>query len=781
MFRRYLFLFALALSFASCAAGAQNVDAITFGDKASEQGHVLTEVRSEVFRGGLGESARRLLPLAPVSFNGGSVTFRLKVDPEQQNYFTVKLWGADKDAARGRLILYIDGLQVGYRHEGDYDVLNQTDEDPIYQGRFLYQTMVLPLSHTHGKSEVEFTIAGLGPMWPYGTSFSQMQKNLTEPTRGIYRAYTHTATRFLPDPSETEGSCPSLKLRGNGGGEELLSRMGGTVNNRLNSLMSGSSKVASAEDAMLLLAVAYDTPWAVAYKKDSAVAALVEQGDAFLQSGKLETGNWVGAGPFGEAIARLGQNPALMKALEKKIDVPSDLPNNLIHDPHEQVPNTGTPGATVKMTRREAWAKVLRASIDVHRFMGRRFYTNQSMLVDFNIYAANRGLMILDPAQALPEKQAMRYVYEAIGLLPWLGNDTADGKSERPYGSDYYLITKKGLSRELGFVGTYGETILKFSRDIAELSGDEKVREQLIKIETARMNFRYPSVDPDGFEAMKVTGEIDNRTAHFPVANGAYAGADVRELWWMEVPAFTKDRVSVGAAQQSLEDGQYFYRLAQRAKDSDTLGMMRNISNYAMVKALPESSFRLPMSEGQPDTIFADPEDAVIALKHGEQRLFVNFYFRQEYGVSGATRILEVMPDVLRVATVQSQFEVVASGQEWKRPDVIDFERSGGFTPPGPKIHQAFAGEKLPVSKRPEDAREPAYGSWGPFVGKAAFYWLRYGDYLFAINTTADHTYKLPAPEGFKDAKDLVSGKTVAFAGDLTVGPATALVLYLGK
>ena len=157
---------------------------------------------------------------------------------------------------------------------------------------------------------------------------------------------------------------------------------------------------------------------------------------------------------------------------------------------------------TVKMKRRDAWARVLRASIDVHRFEGRRAYTNQSMLVDFNIYYANRGLMIVDRERALTEKQALRYVYEAIGLLPWLGNDTEEGGSEMPYGAHYYQITRKGLSRELGWVGTYGETILRFSRDVAEFSGDEKVKQQLTKIQSARIIFRYPSVDPEGGRIM---------------------------------------------------------------------------------------------------------------------------------------------------------------------------------------------------------------------------------------------------------------------------------------
>jgi hypothetical protein len=249
----------------------------------------------------------------------------------------------------------------------------------------------------------------------------------------------------------------------------------------------------------------------------------------------------------------------------------------------------------------------------------------------------------------------------------------------------------------------------------------------------------------------------------------------------MEVPAFAKDPVSVGAAQQCLEDNQYFVRLAQRAKDNDTLGMMRNLDEYATVKTLPKSAFRLPMTDGQPDFVFSDEEDAVLAVKHGQQRLFVNFYYRQEFGVSGMARLLDVTPAIMRIATVKAQFDVVSSGQEWTRPDVIDFERSGGFPPPGEQIHQAWRGEKLPIAKRPDDAFKPSYGSWGPFVGKAAFYWLRYGDYLFGVNTTETNTYTLPVPAGCTRAPDLVSGKMLDLSKELKVAPRTTMVLYLGK
>ena len=56
----------------------------------------------------------------------------------------------------------------------------------------------------------------------------------------------------------------------------------------------------------------------------------------------------------------------------------------------------------------------------------------------------------------------------------------------------------------------------------------------------------------------------------------------------------------------------------------------------------------------------------------------MNFYYRQEFGVSGVTRILDLTPTAMRIASVLSQFEVNASGEQWTRPDIIDFERSGG-------------------------------------------------------------------------------------------------------
>jgi hypothetical protein len=288
-------------------------------------------------------------------------------------------------------------------------------------------------------------------------------------------------------------------------------------------------------------------------------------------------------------------------------------------------------------------------------------------------------------------------------------------------------------------------------------------------------------VDADGNECMKLASEVDNRVAHYPWAGGAYNATANRENWWMDTAAFLSDDPAVvGVAQQGLADGQYFSYIAGRLKDPDTLGMMLNVDDYAKVKDLKPSPVRLPMTDGQPDFVFSDEENAVVALKQGDIRLYMNFYYRAECGVNRIARIMEITPDLVRLATVRSNVEINDSGQTYTRPDWIDGMRNIGHPPPGQEIHQAWAGEVLPIAKRPDDATQPEYGKWGPFVGKAAFYSLRYGPYLIGLNTTEDKTYTLSTPSGRAQAKDLVSGKVLDLAKPVDVAPLATVVLDLG-
>lgn len=758
------------------------IDTLSIGSSASEKGHDFLANEASRIKGGMGQPALRLMPGTNQSWKGGDITCTMKVDPERQNYLTVKLWGSDKGS--GHLMLFANGLQVGYRMQGDYDFLNQTDEEPEAPGRFIYETVLLPSSLTKGRTSLVLRIRAEGPIWPYGVSFAQLQKPMQEASRGIYSLYTHLNGYFVPPPGEEQGTTAPAAVRLTPG-EEVIAQSKKIVIDRLAKLIAHPPTVPKltapqkpVEQRMLLMAQAYGTPWTPAFNNPKTLDQIVQDGDwlanNFAASPKNPGEDWMGAGPLGQAIVETW--PDIKLHMEEIIQIKS-----------------------IQMTRKQAWAKALRAGVDFWR-THRRLYTNQSMIVDFNIYMANRALALLAPQQALPEKQALHYVYEAMGIEPWLGCDQEEGSQAKgavnnngmdvpeggvkPFGSHFYEITRKGLSRELGFVAGYGETILRFAHDISVFTGDEKIRQQLRKIQDARLYFRYPGVDVDGFRCMKLASEIDNRGAHFPLSGAAYNAPDNRENWWMDLPVLLHDDpAAVGAAQQALADNQYFANTSARLKSGDTLGMMLNVDSYEKAKELPASTYRLPMSVGQPDFVFSDEEDAVLAIKHGETRIFINLYFRAERAVNRVARILELTPELTRISTVRMQVQVDDSGENYVRPDWIVGIRGvmTNLTPPGDKVHQAWTGEVMPIAKRLSDAVLPKYGDWGPFVGKAAFYQLRYGDYLIGLNTTEDRSYNLKSPDGIGRATDLVSGKEIPCSGEVPVAPLSTVVLYLGR
>ncbi|MDR3708902.1 MAG: hypothetical protein P4L33_11430 [Capsulimonadaceae bacterium] len=778
-----LALAAAAMASVAVYAGPP-IDSVVFGNAVSEASHGVAASASDTITGGLGISARRLVPLSPVSYEGGRITFTLKVDGSRANHVTFKLWGSDHGEKAGRLLLFSGEKQIGYRDQGDYDVVNQMDDVALAPGRFVYVTLPLPRLLTDGRSQIELTLRSLGPLWFYGTSFAQAQKPMAEASRGIYAAYTHVEARFDPPAGEEQGMAPAMPVRATPG-PETMSAVRERVNSLALSLASAPTRLAHGDirahhNPLLFLSEAYVTPWTSVFGSQAALNKMIREGDAIAQQQSVDpayvASDWMGAGGLGEALLHVYPALAAAGRLDETITLPG--------------------GAQV--VRRAAWSAALRASVDYWR-THRRFYTNQSMIVDRNIYTANEGLRMIDPSGALPKEQALHYLYEAAGIEPLRGSDPADlsshergggmdlpagGYSHLPYGAHYSLVTRKGLSRELGFVGSYGETILHFMTDMVRLTHDPALTQQLIKIERARTPFRYPLADADGNRAMFLESVIDNRTAHYP-SYVAYGAAEVRETEPMEVAAVTGDPVAIGCAKQCLDDNQFFQLLDSRLHDSDpliALCLMRAVDDYKTVLAQPATSYRLPMSDGQPDFAWADEEDAVLALRHGDEKLFVNFYYRSERGINGVVRIHEITPNIERIVTTNSRYQFVSSDRQYTRNDWIDGIRGRGFPPPDEVLHQAWAGEVMPISARPADAILPAYGDWGPFVGKAAFYSLRYGDFVIAMNCSEDKAYTLQRDDVQGAFPDLISGKTATVgAGGLSVAPLTTVVLWLGR
>ena len=217
--------------------------------------------------------------------------------------------------------------------------------------------------------------------------------------------------------------------------------------------------------------------------------------------------------------------------------------------------------------------------------------------------------------------------------MPWLGPET-DGTPEKPFGDDFFQVTAKGLTRERGYVGAYGEGGTAGAMEIYDATrdpggeGDPALEAQLAKMIRARGVFRYPMLDGENHPAMRLETAVGWRDDHFP-GPVMYVERPGGEQSPLREAAATLDPYAVGYAQQMFADNQYFEALAEKLKDSrfrQTTGLLAVPDEYALIKSQPISPHRLPMSEGQPDFVFSDEEDGVVAIKHGGEILYASLY-----------------------------------------------------------------------------------------------------------------------------------------------------------
>lgn len=755
----------IAFLLLAVAAGAATptplLDVLTPGDAASEERHQLADAQSEVIKGALDQPARRLLPGGAQPWEGGSLRFTMKVDPKQTNYLTARFSGDEIN--ENFLILLCEGKQVGYRHLGDIDVLALPDDEPRYPGRFYYATTPLPTALTAGKTEVKLEIRSNGPISGYARNFEQYQKPMQHASRAIYRLATHTDGSFVPPADEVQGAAPRETVRTQPG-EEVLAQ----TRKRVNATLDGCLKSRRPLNQMQaqLLAKAYFVKWTVAYQNPKVVEQVAASADdryrawkkdpaAVWRDGATWNPDWFGLGPVADAV-------------------------RLLADPLKPVLDAKLEG---EITRRAAWTEMFVASRD---WLGthRRSYTNQTIFVDTNLYRSHRALVAMSAPQAWPEEKALRYLHEALGLAPWLGADTNQG-SEKPWGANYFQVTEKGLSRELGYVGGYGE-ILGQMVDAYEATcapgqeGDPKIKAQIAKLQRARLYFRYPMTDKEGHRAMRLETGIGWRDTHFPgsVTYGQRTGLDETGIY---AAALTLDPPALGACQQMFADNQFFESIrglmADRRLRAD-FGLLTVPDDYEKIRAQPPVKDRLPMSWDQPDTVFADEENGVLAIKHRGEILYVSLYWRARQGVNRLARVHYLTPRYQQVAVVQTDVQFEPSGQVWKRPNWINFGfGNGGHRYPG-KLDSAHAGEELPLAKFPADVPQQPNRE-NPYAGRADFYQLRYGPYLIGMNTSKAKAFDLTPPAGRPEVRDLVSGKMLKLNAPVRVEARQTVVLLL--
>jgi hypothetical protein len=782
MISRFFLLAGFSLLVATMPLPAANedsgiVDQIAFGDTASEKDHQFVDNGSAVGQGGLDQPMRQLLPLTPPTWKGGDVSFTLKVDPDKLNYVTARFWGSD--VSDERLVLFCEGKQIGWYHLGEVETLDAGNEDgtPAYNGRFFYATSPLPLALTQGKTEVQLQIRSMGRIWGYGMNWKDYQKDMTQPTRGIYALYSHTNGFFVPPASEVQGSPVENPPTRKAPGPEVLDALKARVNGEIDHELSSPQPLDEIEAQFL--ARAWRVKWSNAYAKPQAVQKVAESVDHLYALWKKDpktvdnppaayNGGWLRFGPAGDAV-RLLATP-LQPMLDQNID----------------------DGSGGQVTRRDAWSAMLCASRDANR-AHRPQYTNQSMIVDLNCYRANLAVAAIDPDHALPDTQMLDYLYQSVGLKPWLGSDTDHGPA-KPMGDDYWEITDKGLSKELGYVGYYGElidwttTIYNATRPVTPDGfgpGDDKIRDQLIKIAKTRAIFRYPMLDADGNRAMRIEGVVGWRDeGHYP-GNIAYAERPTWDGTPLDVVAATLDPTLLGYAQQMFADNQFFATVQGSLKLPGlrvTAGLLELPDEYKLVQAQHASRSRLPMSPGQPDFVWTDEDDGVVAVKHGREILYASVYWRARYGINSLARIHFTTPTFDRVAVVHEDEEFPSSGMIYTYPDWINGAAPTTSVPYPEEMHQAMAGQQIPIARIPDGIKFRA-GDENPYAGRASFYCCRYGDYVIEMNSDKNKSHPLQVPAGVTamSAKDLVSGQDVYLTDGTDIPPSSTMVLWLGS
>ena len=715
------------------------VDFIRFGSHTSEQSHEFANRfdGSKIVSGAQQLKARILVAPATTNWHGGAVSFTLAVNPRERNYFTVKLWGGE--ATHDRLILYCNGKQVGYMHLGDIDILdaNTLNMQPPCPGRFYYETTPLPFALTYNQRSVRLRIRATGEVWDYGTNFDQFQKPMNVASRAIYMAYTGTNGYFAP----IHRPVATLPLREDAMQQPTATAILYQVEDRINREITDELRQGRPLNQMQLqfLARAYHVPYTAAYHNPKVVKIIVRGIDnlyegwltspALLESDpSTPNPGWFTFGPAGNAVWQV------------YAQIKPKLPE-LIHGP----------GGTL-ITRREAWAAMFRASVNWSR-EHRRQYTNQSMIVDLNTALANRALHSLAPAMALPRKRVLAYVYQSLGVIPWLGSDTSLGPS-MPLGSHYFELTRKHLTKELGYVGYYGEVLdwvaqlYNATRASLHSPGNAHVLKALVQIALARAIFRYPDCVTAHKSVMRLEGVIGWRDEdHFP-GDITYAERVTWDGSALFTAAATLDPQLVGYVQQMFRNHEFVPAVQTQMNQNGSLrvtaGLLDLPLQYAILTKQPPSHYELPMASAVRNLVWADPEDGVVAVKHNNNILYASLYWRARNAINYLARVHFITPQCDRVAVIHEDETFVPSGMTYTRPNDIIGVVSSGVKYPG-STQLAEAGKQLPIAQIPGGEKFKP-GQESPFAGRALLYVLHYGKYLIAMNCAPNRSFTVSVP-----------------------------------
>ncbi|MFJ2256994.1 Tat pathway signal protein [Streptomyces sp. NPDC087844] len=560
------------------AEGTGRLDLLDFGDPDSESAHHLDAPGSAVVNGNAGDRARVAKPLATPGIRTGDLRFTVRVDPLHQNYLTVKFWGGDSSPYK--TIAYIGGRQIGYRRSGDYEALNTGTVRPL-PGRFFYATVMLPLEHTKGRERAEITLR------TYDAAFSAI---VTGDSRGYFRAYTHTGAYLDVSDEPQADFTPPTDTVADVSETQKQALVDGYVTGQVKLFGTYSAKVDASATARLSIVRYQDelrfyataltrSSWCPAKSAAERKAALLRvfkcvdnhTGDYYADTRLLarggHQGDWGGYyGALGEALYvvenLIADDDVLgRQAFEAFLDEPFTTGTSEGETSIEDVDLDGSP-----LTRRAAWGRVLKANFDYARSRLSYIY-NQVMYTYEGAWEAHEGLRVIGSQFYEGRARAHRIAGEALGWLPFLGEEVLVGPDGQdldlfhslfqhdttarwtddyikyvikglarskldkngdvvrrlPLGRHYTTMTEAGHTRENGYVANYGEAtnyLPEWFHRTWGHEGDEDLNDRIL--ETALRNLharslaRMTDLDDNLKRTMRMEMVIDERNTNYP-------------------------------------------------------------------------------------------------------------------------------------------------------------------------------------------------------------------------------------------------------------------------
>ncbi|MEO5715851.1 MAG: hypothetical protein ABIT37_20395, partial [Luteolibacter sp.] len=696
------------------------LDAFRFGDTAAETSHALDATGTVLNNaGGLAQTCRHLLM-------DTFLAFKLAVNPAAKNYLTIKLWGSD--TSNKTLHLYKAGTTTSLpstNHYGTNSVgggypaimapvyLNNSAVAP-FPGRFYYVTLLIP---------DEVIDAGTATASiRLGTETSATGQSV-----GIYAVYSGTDPFFEPGGSDVQGtpavglipaappSVPTvisnLKTSLNAAFDTVASwqiygaawngvttSIDGTADTAAYSPVGAFYKSASAASPPSLnqiqtqmsggngvnmripsyLAKAYVLPWSNHHHDpvwlDCVVKAIdfcciMQASNGGLSTYNGNTSTWVGApnrvtgGNPLEGFGVQGIGLALDTIYQESLADPA------VDALFQTYLNASITDGITTMTRREAWKAMFNKSVQFFLSdMGRGHATNQDLAQITGMWLQNQSAVQLGSTTSLSTPAALQYVYSATGL------------AAAPLSADPALAgiwcSPKALPMEPwgtfggGYDGNYGlENCISGLVYLAELTGDNAVREQAKRAITSSAPFLFPSPDDSGYKGWRKEEVISTRIQNWPGR-----------------VSYFNDGLPFAASPLGLNHpmAQRFTQLFYQANDTmsllpssnahyvDSVGYaLLNLDSYQAALLAPVNATRAPMEAGQPDFAFADPVGCTVAaqktLPDGDvNRLYMELQWRRGFtsstvrnlttaNVNDIARIHFTTPTIDRVVTMAMQ------------------------------------------------------------------------------------------------------------------------------